>query len=238
MQIPSFPESNHPIVKALFHYSDQELLTLYQRHPEEGKYFTAIFCRYSQIVYTLIRHSAKSPVQADYLFALIWRHIFYELKSLDLRKSAAAQSQTAEGEPVDDGHLTLQNWLINVTALCINQAEMPPVESIRYSIEAAPPPFWSYLQQALDMLDPLQRAIVLMAQTFHWSESRISAYLQAEGDNISPVEVGKQLPSAYDALEAALPEDIRTIYLEEYPARSEDSGEMPELDRSLPMTNS
>lgn len=233
MQIPSFPESNHPIVKALFHYSDQELLTLYQRHPEEGKYFTAIFCRYSQIVYTLIRHSAKSPVQADYLFALIWRHIFYELKSLDWRKSASANEEAADKE-----HLTLQNWLINVTALCINQAELPPVESIRYSIDAAPPPFWTYLQQALDMLDPLQRAIVLMAQTFHWSESRISAYLQAEGDDISPVQVGKELPYAYEALEAALPEDIRTIYLEEYPARPDREDALLDPDRSLPITNS
>ena len=233
MQIPSFPESNHPIVKALFHYSDQELLTLYQRHPEEGKYFTAIFCRYSQIVYTLIRHSGKSPVQADYLFALIWRHIFYELKSLDWRKSATANEEAADKE-----HLTLQNWLINVTALCINQAELPPVESIRYSIDAAPPPFWTYLQQALDMLDPLQRAIVLMAQTFHWSESRISAYLQAEGDEISPVQVGKELPSAYAALEAALPEDIRTIYLDEYPAHPDSEDALSDSDRSLPITNS
>jgi hypothetical protein len=85
VQIPHFSESNHPIVKSLFHHSDQELLTLFQRYPEQGKYFTAIFCRYSPIVFTLIRHSARSPVQADYLFALTWRHIFYELRGLDLR---------------------------------------------------------------------------------------------------------------------------------------------------------
>jgi hypothetical protein len=67
--IPTFPECSHPIVRSLAHYSDQELLTLFQRHPDEGQYFATIFCRYSPMLYTLIRHSARSPVQADYLFA-------------------------------------------------------------------------------------------------------------------------------------------------------------------------
>lgn len=207
MQVPSFPEANHSLVKTLFHYSDQELLTLYQRHPDEGKYFTAIFCRYSHIVYTLIQHSVKSPVQADYLFALIWRHIFHELRSLDVRQEGAV------GKDEAGGSLSLQNWIINMTALCINQADLPQVESIRYSLEAAPPPLWCYLQQGLDLLPPLQRLLVVMAQTFHWSEGRIAAYLQAEGDAISPAEVAQQLRPAYQTLEASLPEDIREIYL-------------------------
>jgi hypothetical protein len=208
VQVPSFSEANHPLVKTLSTHSDRELLTLYQRYPDEGKYFTAIFCRYSQILYTLIQHSAKSPVQADYLFALIWRHIFHELKSLDLR-----QSEPTNGN-AESGYATLQNWLINITALCINQAELPPVESIRYSLKAAPPPLWCYLQQALDLLSPLQRFIVLMSQTFHWSEGRIAAYLQAEGEMISPADVCQQLKPACASVAAALPEDIREIYLE------------------------
>lgn len=205
MQIPHFPEANHPIVKSLFHHSDSELLTLFQRHPEAGKYFTTIFCRYSPIVYTLIRHSARSPVQADYLFALTWRHIFYELGGLDLRANLAPEVETP----------TLQNWLINVTAVCINQAELPPVESIHYSLSKASPPLWCYLEQALERLPPMSRLIAIMAQTYQWSETRISAYLQAERETVSPSEVKAKLQEAYQLLETALPKDIRAIYLGE-----------------------
>ncbi len=201
MQIPHFPESNHSIVKSLFHHSDQELLTLFQRHPEQGKYFTAIFCRYSPIVYTLIRHSARSPVQAEYLFALTWRHIFYELGGLDLRQDTELGSNS------------FQNWLINQTAFCINQADLPAVEEIHYNLKAAPPPFWCYLEQALEKLQPVMRLMVIMAQTFHWSETRIAAYLQAEGEVMSPAQVKVQLQKGYQILEDALPEDIRQIYL-------------------------
>ena len=200
MQIPHFSESNHPIVKSLFHHSDQELLTLFQRHPEQGKYFTAIFCRYSPIVYTLIRHSARSPVQAEYLFALTWRHIFYELSGLDLRQDSTP------------GTSSFQNWLINMTAFCINQADLPPVEEIHYDLKAAPPPLWCYLEQALEQLQPVMRLMVIMAQTFHWSETRIAAYLQAEGEVISPAQVRTQIEQGYQILEATLPEDIRLIY--------------------------
>jgi hypothetical protein len=203
VQIPHFSESNHPIVKSLFHHSDQELLTLFQRYPEQGKYFTAIFCRYSPIVFTLIRHSARSPVQADYLFALTWRHIFHELRGLDLRHDTTPGSNSFQG------------WLINMTAICINQAELPPVESIHYDLQAAPPPLWCYLEQALEQLQPGIRLMVVMAQTFQWSETRIAAYLQAEGEVISPAQVRIQLQQGYQLLEAALPEDIREIYLGE-----------------------
>ncbi len=201
VQIPHFPESNHPIVKSLFHYSDQELLTLFQRHPEQGRFFTAIFCRYSSIVYTLIQHLARSPVQADYLFALTWRHIYFELGGLDLR------------DVTGTGLLTFQNWLINITAVCINQAELPPVEAIHYNLQAASPPLWCYVEQALERFPPMLRLMVLMAQTFNWSDTRIAAYLQAEGEAISPAAVRIKLTEGYQLLEASLPEDIRAIYL-------------------------
>ncbi|MDJ0517246.1 MAG: sigma-70 family RNA polymerase sigma factor [Trichodesmium sp. MO_231.B1] len=197
-----FPESNHPIVKSLFHHSDQELLTLFQNYPDQGKYFVAIFCRYGMIVQTLIQHSVRSPVQADYLLAQTWQHIFYELRGLDLR----------EGADTETGNTTLQNWLINVTAISINQEEMPPVESIRYSLEMAPPPLWCYVRQVLDQLEPLLRLILLMFQTFHWSETRIAAYLQAEGETISHQEVKSLLQQGYHNLDTNLPEDIKAIY--------------------------
>ncbi|MFM7405569.1 MAG: RNA polymerase sigma factor [Cuspidothrix sp.] len=204
MQIPHFPEANHPLVKSLFHHSDHELLTLFQRYPDSGKYFTVIFCRYSPIVYSLIRHSARSPVQADYLFALIWRHIYYELGGLDLNPGATGQDA-----------LTMQNWLINITAFCINEIKLPPTEAIYYSLKDTSPPLWCYVEQALDQLPPMSRLIVLMAQTFHWSETRIAAYLQAEGEQISPSEVASSLQESYQMLEDKLPPDIRAIYLGE-----------------------
>ena len=200
MQTPALSEATHPLIKSLSHYSDQELLTLFQRHPDAGQYFAAIYCRYSPLVYTLIRHSARSPVQADYLFGHTWRHVFHELSELDLDPA------TAPGK-------TLQSWIINVTAVCINQAELPPVESINYSLPAAPPPLWCYVEQALDQLLPIQRLIIVMAQSFHWSETRISAYLQAEGEQMSPNQVKSELQKGYRGLEDALPEDIRAIYL-------------------------
>ncbi len=202
MKLPTFPEANQSLVKSLAHYSDQELLTLFQRHPDAGQYFTAIFCRYSAMVYTLIRHSARSPVQADYLFAQTWRHIFYELGGLDLRAPADTQA------PV-----TLQTWLLNVTAICINQTELPPVEAIHYNLQSAPPPLWCYMERALDQLPPLLRLVVMLAQTFGWSETRIAAYLQAEGDQLSPAEVRARLQEGYQQLEENLPEDVRAIYL-------------------------
>jgi hypothetical protein len=199
--IPTFPECNHPLVKSLAHYSDQELVTLFQRHSDAGQYFAAIFCRYSPLVFTLIRHSARSPVQADFLFAQTWRHIFHELGGLDLR--------SAEG----DASFTLQSWLLNITAVSINQTDVPPVEAIHYNLQAAPPPLWCYLERALDQLPPVLRLIVLMAQTFGWSETRISAYLQAEGDSMPPALVAARLQEGYQLLEESLPEDIRAIYL-------------------------
>ncbi|MDZ8035033.1 MULTISPECIES: sigma-70 family RNA polymerase sigma factor [unclassified Nostoc] len=210
MQIPHFPEANHPLVKSLFHHSDHELLTLFQRYPDAGKYFTVIFCRYSPIVYTLIRHSARSPVQADYLFALTWRHIYYELGGLKLTDSESGEEA-----------LTMQNWLINMTAFCINEIKLPPTEAIHYSLQTTSPPLWCYVQQALDQLPPILRLIVLMAQTFHWSETRIAAYLQAEGEAIAPHEVANFLQEGYRMLEDKLPTDIRAIYFGEDLAQSE-----------------
>jgi hypothetical protein len=203
MQIPHFSETNHPLVKSLFHHTDPELLDLFHQYPDAGKYFTVIFCRYSPIVYTLIQHSARSPVQADYLFALTWRHIHYELGGLDLKNPPPGQES-----------LTLQNWLINMTAVCINEIPLPPTEAIHYSLQATSPPLWCYVEQALEQLSPMLRLIVLMAQTFHWSETRIAAYLQAEGEKITPDEVADFLQEGYRMLEDKLPADIRAIYLE------------------------
>jgi DNA-directed RNA polymerase specialized sigma24 family protein len=197
--IPVFPEANHPLIKSLYQQSDQELLTLFQRYPETGQYFVALFCRYTPMIYPVVQRSAQSPVKADYLFALVWRHLFNELSGLDLNKL--------------QGGMTFQAWLLNVTAAHMNRVEMPSVEEIHYDIKAASPPFWCYLDRALDEMPPDLRLIIVMAQTFNWSETRIAAYLQAEGEILSPAEIRQKLATGYQLLEKHLPEDIRSIYL-------------------------
>jgi len=230
VQIPSFPECNHVIVQQLGHLSDRELLNRFKAEPEAGKYFTTIFCRYSPVVFSLISHSARSPVQAEYLFALTWRHILNELGGLDL----PAGSQGGEGEDNQGRSLSLQSWLINVTALCINQAVLPAVEDIHYSLAQASPPLWCYVERALDRLEPLERLVLVMAQTFRWSETRISAYLQAEGERIPPAEVAVRLRQAAQNLEAALPDDIRALYLGN-PATAGSPALLSDLVSSVPV---
>ncbi len=217
MQIPSFPECSHELVQQLAPLSDRELLQRFKAEPTSGRYFTAIFCRYSPIVYSLIRHSARSPVQADYLFALTWRHILNELGGLDLPAEDATPQRS----------LSLQSWLINVTALCINQAILPEVEEIHYALEEASPPLWCYVERALDSMEPVERLILVMARTFHWSDTRIAAYLQAEGERISPSEVANRLRVACRHLEQALPEDIYQIYIQALTTLAPRNGQGP-----------
>lgn len=234
MQIPTFPECEHDVVRSLASKSDYELVNKFQRSPTDGRYFTALFCRYSSVVYSLIRHSARSPVQADYLFALTWRHILHELGGIDLaavtQRQPPAKAPTNSSEPKPSADFSLQAWLISLTAAYINQAVVPDVESIHYALENAPPPLWCYTNRALDVIAPKYRLMILMAQTFEWSETRIAAYLQAEGEQSSAPAVREELAVAYRALEEAIPEDIRAIYMDYAlaisPAAEETQGRM------------
>lgn len=202
MKLPTFPECNHPVVKLLAHRSDQALLHLFQNCREKGQYFTAIFCRYSHLVYALINNFGCSAVQVDYLFAKTWLRIYYELQDLKLKEQVYSSEQQA-----------LQSWILNMTAISINGANLPPVETINYALSAAPPPLWCYLEEALEHLPATSRLILTLAQTFHWSESRIAAYLATEGETISPAQVQVQLQEGYQLLQSLLPKDIQEIYL-------------------------
>jgi hypothetical protein len=202
VQIPRFPECRHPSIKTLSNLSDPKLLMLFQEQPDCGLYFMAIFCRYSAMTYVLIQHLARSPAQVDYLFALTWRTIFHELKTLQLQENSDL------AQPA-----TLQSWLLEVTGACIHQLEIPSVESIRYSLSLTPPPLWCYVEAALDYLPPKLRLIIVMAHTCQWNETLIASYLTAEGEMITTTEATVQLREAYQLLQAHLPEDIRAIYL-------------------------
>ena len=52
-----------------------------------------------------------------------------------------------------------------------------------------------------------------MTQSLKWNEQRISAYLQGEGTKIPTDSIPHYLTKGYQQLEAAVPEDIRQIYL-------------------------
>ncbi|MEL7495725.1 MAG: hypothetical protein AAGJ95_17420, partial [Cyanobacteria bacterium J06554_11] len=134
--------------------------------------------------------------------------------------AAVSDEGEADEEEADEGKadFSLQGWLINLTAAHINQVKMPDVESIHYVLKDAPPPLWCYTERALDGLSARHRLMILMAQTFEWSDTRIAAYLQAEGEQVAPQEVQAELQVAYQALERAIPEDMRSIYLDYSPA--------------------
>ena len=199
LSIPTFPEANHEILQSLAIHSDRELVTLHQLHPEQGKFFTALFYRYSSIVYSVVQHAVESQPQADYLFAIAWRQIFEELGRVKLSTEADATDW--------------QSWLIDITGSTIDRIEVPPPAQIRYTLAAAPPPLWCYLERGLDRLPPLSRLIVMMNQSLKWNEQRISAYLQGEGQTIPAESIPHYLTEGYQQLEAAVPQDIREIYL-------------------------
>jgi len=132
---------------------------------------------------------------------MIWRHLYYEMQGLNPNALEAV------------GEGSFQSWLVKVAGLALNQVEVPPVKTINYNLQSAPPPLWCYLEIALNKLPPLARLMVLMAQTFHWSEARIAGYLQEINEPLSVEEVKSGLQQGYQLLETALPDDIRMIYL-------------------------
>jgi hypothetical protein len=202
MSIPEFLETQHPLVQALDNDSDRHLVRQFQQNPEEGKYFTAIFCRYSELTYVLIRNMARAALQTDYLFARVWRNIFFELTYLDVGE--------LEGAIADE--FSLQTWIFNKAALCVNQEEAPSIESVQYALSVAPPPLWCYLQTALDRLPALHRLVLVLSGTFHWSESRILGFLEAEGQTMGQATLDQTQSEAYQRFIEFIPEDIQVIY--------------------------
>jgi hypothetical protein len=199
LSIPTFPEANHEILLSLATYSDLELVGLHQLHPEQGKFFTALFCRYGSIVYSVVQHAVEFQQQADYLFAMSWQQIFVELERVKLTSDLEITNW--------------QNWSIDITGKTLSQIEVPAPAQIRYDLATAPPPLRCYIERGLDRLSPLARLIVVMNQSLKWNEQRICAYLQGEGQIISAASILTYLSQGYQQLEADLPEDIRHIYL-------------------------
>ncbi len=199
LSIPTFAEANHEILQSLANHTDRELVSLHQLHPEQGKFFTALFCRYGAIVHSVVQQAVESQLQADYLFAIAWRQIFAELGRVQLAPDPEATNW--------------QSWLMDITGGTIDRVEVPPPAQIRSTLTAAPPPLRCYLERGLDAIPPLSRLIVVMTQSLKWNEQRISAYLQGEGQKIPTADIPTYLATGYQQLEAAVPKDIRDIYL-------------------------
>jgi hypothetical protein len=206
IKLPAMPEAAHPLVQPWLDTTDTELLQLIQQHPDQGRYFTALFCRYGTFVYTLLSQHAKVSLQADYIFARTWRKVFLALT-----------------QPVNHPELDIQgidplSWISDQAAATIRQEPLPAIESIHYSLSAAPPPLWCYLEAALDQMPATTRLIMVMDQTFHWNTDRIMAYFESEGEILSFREVQEYLEQGYKILEVSLPEDISEIYLTSFAA--------------------
>jgi hypothetical protein len=204
LSIPTFAEANHEILQSLANHTDRELVSLHQLHPEQGKFFTALFCRYGAIVHSIVQQAVESQLQADYLFAIAWRQIFAELGRVQLATDPEATNW--------------QNWLMDITGGTIDRVEVPAPAQIRSTLTAAPPPLRCYLERGLDAIPPLSRLIVVMTQSLKWNEQRISAYLQGEGQKIPTADIPTYLATGYQQLEATVPTDIRDIYLRLDPA--------------------
>ena len=200
LSLPIFPESQHKIIQSLAQHTDLDLVSLHQLHPQQGKFFTALFCRHSTIVYSVVQHAAQSPIQIDYLFAMAWREIFLALPRVQLA--------------VHPEITNWQNWSIDMTGVTLDRyKKIPHPEQIRYSLTNAPPPLWCYLDRGLDLIPPLSRLIVVMKQSLNWNEQKISAYLHGEGEKISAIAIPEYIDRGYQQLAATLPQDIRDIYL-------------------------
>lgn len=199
LSIPTFPEAKHEIIEFLASCSDLELVNLHSAYPDQGRFFTALFCRYHGIVYTTVQHAFESVEQTNYLFAIVWRRIFQQL------------SQVKYLNPVNVANW--QSWIIDIAGSTISQVEVPHPANIRYSLSMVSPPLWCYLEQGLDRIPPLFRLIIVMSQNLNYTDEQICAYLIEEGQNIDVVAIPAHLAEGYQLLEATLPEDIRLIYL-------------------------
>ncbi|URR36722.1 hypothetical protein NBE99_06210 [Thermosynechococcus sp. HN-54] len=204
LSFPIMAERQHPLIQPLLTWSDEALIKAFQDERDRGCYFVALYCRYAALVYSVLQHHGRSPVQVDYLFAKVWHGLFFSFDLVEF---------TPEGVKVGDEEArSLRNWIVNRTATLI-QEELPGVEHISYVLQDAPPPLWCYLEASLAYLNPLSRLVLVTTQTFHWGLERVRAYLEVQGETYSLEELNQHLEEGLARIVEYLPPDIRQIYL-------------------------
>jgi hypothetical protein len=204
LSFPMMTERQHPLIQPLLEWSDEALIHGFQDERDRGCYFIALYCRYAPLVYSVLQHHGKSPVQVDYLFAKMWHTLFF---SLDLVEFTPTGIRVGDEEAA-----SLRNWIVNRTATLI-QEDLPGIEYITYTLKDAPPPLWCYLEASLAYLPALTRLVLVTTQTFHWSLERVRAYLEVQGETVSLAELQQHLEQGLDMLGDRLPSDVREIYL-------------------------
>ncbi|MEM1368671.1 MAG: hypothetical protein AAGG02_11760 [Cyanobacteria bacterium P01_H01_bin.15] len=182
-----FPEASHPLITDLEHLSDSELLTLWQNHTEQGRYFVTLYCRYGPLVAALLAPQSTNPPG----FLQIWRQAFLELPAHTFGPTQPA--------PFD----SLKSWFIAQTNLLPPEGLMPT---------SAPIPLICFLEQTLHTFNPRQRFLFLMTHYFGWSETRLTAYLQTEGEFLTRNTIAQENTQLTRSLQKSLPTDICQLY--------------------------
>ncbi len=208
--LPPLMEYSHPLVQPLLKLTDQALVEGFQQHHQQGRYFVALFARYAPMVYSVLANHAPSKVQVDFLYAKTWQTIFVNLHAVKFSDAGVISNIQDDQTPAP----TFRAWVLNQVAVCVHNP-VPPIETISYTLQLASPPFWCYLEAALAYLPALTRLVMVTTQTFHWNTERLMAYLQAEGQDVTIAEIGQHLSQGYQMLHDCLPEDIKSIYLQD-----------------------
>ncbi|WP_460193800.1 hypothetical protein [Thermosynechococcus sp. FA-CM-4201] len=225
LSFPMMAERQHPLIQPLLTLADEELIKAFQDERDRGCYFVALYCRYAALVYSVLQHHGRSPVQVDYLFAKVWHGLFFSFDLVEF---------TPEGVKVGDEEArSLRNWIVNRTATLI-QEELPGIEHITYVLQDAPPPLWCYLEASLAYLSPLSRLVLVTTQTFHWNLERVRAYLEVQGETYSLEELNQHLEEGLARIVEYLPPDIRQIYLMPDLAAEEPPAVQPTLEELFP----
>ncbi len=197
VQIPHFLEADHELIRSLKSVSDAELIQGCRQELGQAKFFTAFFCRYSAVIYSIVQHASKSSIQVDYIFARAWQNIFDQIQQLDYDKLNT---------------IVWQNWVVDVAGEFFDRYQVPPVEKIHYRLAAVPPPLFCYVERSLNLMPPLSRLVFMMANQWHWSLSRIASHLKAEGEQIEDWDLPRYLSDSQKAFEQTLPIDLQEIY--------------------------
>jgi hypothetical protein len=195
--IPSFAEAHHELVQSVQHYSDAELVRSHRQAAPQAKFFVALFCRYSSITYSIIQHVAGEKIQVDYLFALAWQRIFDRLDQL-------------EDKEIDK--IQWQNWIVSTAGELVSTEKLPASDRITYRLQEVSPPLRCFVERSLRLMQPLLRLVLMMSERWHWSTAKIYSQLNAEGEDISEMDVPLYISESQKAFTKTLPIDLLDIY--------------------------
>lgn len=197
VQIPHFLEADHALIRSLKSYSDTELIQGCCRERDQAKFFTAFFCRYSAVTYSIFQHISKSEVQVNYTFAKAWQHIFDRIQQLDERRINS---------------IVWQNWVVDIAGNFLDNFQVPPIEKIHYQLAIGSPPLLCYVQRSINLMPPLLRLVFMMNNHWHWPAARIASHLRAEGEQFEDRNLPLYLSESQKAFEKNLPIDLQQIY--------------------------